>query len=46
MNSDKPFGAQERRSAAPIVIWGALLLAWFGVLVWMASSQAHPIHAP
>lgn len=38
--SDRPFGAHRPRAAWPIRLWGVLLAGWFGLLIWMALTQA------
>lgn len=34
-----PFGVTPRRSPVPVYMLGAIYLAWFGFLIWMALTQ-------
>ena len=39
LQDELPLGSDPHRSWAPVLILAAIYLAWFGVLLWLATTQ-------
>lgn len=37
--NDLPLGSDPNRSWTPVYVLGAIYLGWFGVLLWLATTQ-------
>jgi hypothetical protein len=39
IDDGRPLGSDPQRSWTPVFVLSAIYLAWFGVLLWLASTQ-------